>query len=92
VAIAAPRKAAPATPIVAAFVADPVGNGLVTAGGTVAALDAIPADLAAKQVQLLREIVPGPTAWAWCGTPAIRLHGALPAASRKLPIATACGC
>jgi putative ABC transport system substrate-binding protein len=57
----AARKAAPAIPIVAAFVADPVGNGLVTPGGTVAALDAIPTDLTARQVQLLREIMPGIT-------------------------------
>ena len=55
----AARKAAPATPIVAAYVGDPKGNGLVTPGGTVAAIDAVPNDLSAKQLQVLREMVAG---------------------------------
>ena len=37
---------------------DPAGTGLVTPGGNVAAFDALPADAATKQLEVLRELLP----------------------------------
>jgi putative ABC transport system substrate-binding protein len=59
----AAKKATTTIPIVITRVADPVGSGLVSnlarPGGNVTGLGIIPTGLAAKRIQLLREIVPG---------------------------------
>ena len=58
----AAKKATKTIPIVMTRVADPVGSGLVPSlarpGGNVTGLSILPRGLAAKQIQLLREIVP----------------------------------
>jgi putative ABC transport system substrate-binding protein len=57
------RKATATIPIVMAAVVDPVGAGLIPSlarpGGNVTGLSILTTDLAAKRLQLLREIVPG---------------------------------
>ena len=57
------RKATATIPIVMAAVADPVGTGLIPdfarPGGNVTGLSYLTTDLAAKRLQLLRELVPG---------------------------------
>jgi putative ABC transport system substrate-binding protein len=62
IAILALKRAMPATPIVFAVTADPVGAGLVDSlahpGGTMTGLSSQGADYGGKQVDLLREIVP----------------------------------
>jgi ABC-type uncharacterized transport system substrate-binding protein len=59
----AAKKATKTIPIVMTRVADPVGSGLVPSlarpGGNVTGLSILPTGLAAKRIQLLREIVPG---------------------------------
>ena len=61
--IMAAKRAAPTTPIVFAVTADPVGTGLVASlaqpGGTITGLAAQSTDYAGKQIELLREVVPG---------------------------------
>jgi putative tryptophan/tyrosine transport system substrate-binding protein len=61
--ILAAKRAAPATPIVFAVTADPVGAGLVTSlarpGGNITGLSSQGTDYAGKQIDLLRSIVPG---------------------------------
>ena len=61
--IAAARKVAPDVSIVFAAAGDPVGTGLVTSlarpGGNVTGLSIQQTDVAAKRLQLLREVVPG---------------------------------
>ena len=58
----AAKQATKTIPIVMTRVADPVGSGLVPSlarpGGNVTGLSILPKGLAAKQIQLLREIVP----------------------------------
>ena len=70
-AIRAAMQAAPSTPIVIAAAADPVGSGLVRdlrrPGGNVTGLTLQSNDLAAKRLQLLREIVPGAVRFALLG-------------------------
>jgi putative tryptophan/tyrosine transport system substrate-binding protein len=62
VAILAARRAMPATPIVFAVTADPVGAGLVDSiahpGGMITGLSSQGADYGGKQIDLLREIAP----------------------------------
>jgi putative tryptophan/tyrosine transport system substrate-binding protein len=57
------RQATSAIPIVFAVAGDPVGSGLVASlarpGGNVTGLSGQQADLAAKRLELLREVVPG---------------------------------
>ena len=57
------KKATTTIPIVMAAVADPVGAGLISSfarpGGNVTGLSVLTTDLAAKRLQLLRELVPG---------------------------------
>lgn len=57
-------------PIIVAVATDPVGSGLVTLGGNVAAFEGRPPDAAAKQLAVLREAVPGLTrvALVWNGS------------------------
>lgn len=55
----ATRKATQTVPIVVAAATDPVGSGLVSPGGNVAAFDVVPADAPGRQVKVLREFVPG---------------------------------
>jgi putative ABC transport system substrate-binding protein len=52
------KKATRTIPIVVASATDPVGTGLVTPGGNVAAFDILPADAASRQLKVLREVVP----------------------------------
>jgi putative ABC transport system substrate-binding protein len=64
-------------PIVVAAATDPVGTGLVTSGGNVAAFDVLPPDAAAKQLVVLRESVAGlkRVALVWNGSnPASQLN------------------
>src|SRR5262249_10496642 len=62
-AVVAARQATSVIPIVFAAAGDPVGSGLVASlarpGGNVTGLSNQQADLAAKRLQLLREVVPG---------------------------------
>lgn len=53
------KKATQTIPIVVAAATDPAGTGLVTAGGNVAAFDVLPPDAAARQLEVLREVVSG---------------------------------
>jgi putative ABC transport system substrate-binding protein len=53
------KKATQTIPIVVATATDPGETGLVTPGGNVAAFDVLPADAPAKQLDVLREVVPG---------------------------------
>ncbi len=57
------KKATATIPIVMAAVADPVGAGLIPSlarpGGNLTGLSVLTNDLAAKRLQLLRELVPG---------------------------------
>jgi putative ABC transport system substrate-binding protein len=59
----AAKKATKTIPIVITRVADPVGSGLVSSlarpGGNVTGLSILPEGLAAKRIQLIREILPG---------------------------------
>ena len=61
--IIAAKRAAPATPIVFAVTSDPVGTGLVESlarpGGTITGLSAQSTEISGKQIELLREIIPG---------------------------------
>jgi putative ABC transport system substrate-binding protein len=61
--VAATKQATSVIPIVFTAAADPVGAGLVTAlarpGGNVTGLSILQVDLAAKRLELLREVVPG---------------------------------
>jgi putative tryptophan/tyrosine transport system substrate-binding protein len=61
--ILAAKRAAPTTPIVFGITADPVGTGLVASlarpGGTITGLSSQGPDYAGKQIDLLRELVPG---------------------------------
>jgi putative tryptophan/tyrosine transport system substrate-binding protein len=62
-AVVAARQATTVIPIVFAAAGDPVGAGLVASlarpGGNVTGLSAQTADLAAKRLEILREVVPG---------------------------------
>lgn len=53
------KKATQTIPIVVAAATDPANTGLVTPGGNVAAFDVIPSDAPGRQVEVLREMVPG---------------------------------
>lgn len=71
------KKATQTIPIVVASATDPAGTGLVTPGGNVAGFDTLPADSAARQLGVLREVVPGLShlAVVWNGSnPASRLN------------------
>jgi putative ABC transport system substrate-binding protein len=72
----APKAAIAATksiPIVFTFVGDPVGAGIVASlgqpGGNATGLSGQAADIAAKRLQLLRDLVPGGTIIAVLGNP-----------------------
>jgi putative ABC transport system substrate-binding protein len=72
------KKATHSIPIVVAVATDPVGTGLVTPGGNVAAFgNILPADAAGRQLEVLRKVVPGLSRMAlvWNGSnPAGRLN------------------
>jgi putative ABC transport system substrate-binding protein len=53
------KKATQTIPIIVAAATDPMGTGLVTSGGNVAAFDILPANAASRQLDVLREVVPG---------------------------------
>ncbi|MBI3824612.1 MAG: ABC transporter substrate-binding protein [Candidatus Rokubacteria bacterium] len=61
----AAKQGTTAIPIVATFVADPVGSGLVASlarpGGNITGLSTLAAELVAKRLEFLREVVPGLT-------------------------------
>jgi putative ABC transport system substrate-binding protein len=61
--VLAAKRAAPSTPIVFAVATDPVGSGLVASlarpGGTITGSSSQGADSSGKQVELLREMIPG---------------------------------
>src|SRR6516225_4065718 len=61
--VVAAKRATSVIPIVFATAADPVGTGLVSSlarpGGNVTGLSSQSPDLAGKQIELLREVVPG---------------------------------
>jgi putative ABC transport system substrate-binding protein len=63
------KKATHTIPIVV-VATDPVGTGLVTPGGNVAAFDILPPNAASRQLKVLREVVPGLSrmALAWNGS------------------------
>jgi putative tryptophan/tyrosine transport system substrate-binding protein len=70
-------KGATATiPIVMAYDSDPVGNGLVASlarpGGNITGLSSLAPGISAKQLQLLKEIVPGLSGWRCLGRRAPR--------------------
>jgi putative ABC transport system substrate-binding protein len=62
-AVAAAKRATPVIPIVFAAAGDPVGTGVVASlarpGGNVTGLSIQQTDIAAKRLELLREVVPG---------------------------------
>jgi putative ABC transport system substrate-binding protein len=61
-AVASVRRAAPVTPIVFALAVDPVGSGFVESlarpGGNITGLSTQGTDLAAKRIELLRQVLP----------------------------------
>jgi putative ABC transport system substrate-binding protein len=61
--VIAAKQATSSIPIVFAIAADPIGTGLIASlarpGGNVTGLSFLGTDLAAKRIELLREIVPG---------------------------------
>jgi putative ABC transport system substrate-binding protein len=82
------KRATSTIPIVMALVADPVGSGLVASlshpGGNVTGLSMMLADLTAKRLQLLKEVVPRATRVAVLWTPAMPWH---PKAIAELKVA-----
>jgi putative ABC transport system substrate-binding protein len=64
-AVVVAKRATSSIPIVIATAADPVGTGIVTSlarpGGNITGLSTVATDLAAKRVQLLRELLPAAT-------------------------------
>ena len=90
--VLAAKQATAMVPIVFATAADPVGAGLVASlarpGGNVTGLSIQSTDLAGKQLELLREVVPGLhrlAAIASVGSPAAMLEmGGVQAAARTL--------
>jgi len=82
-ATAAAKKATATIPIVMAIVADPVGSGLVASlakpGGNVTGMTSLAFDLTAKQLQLLKELMPTLTNVAFLWNPNESFHaGAIP--------------
>jgi putative ABC transport system substrate-binding protein len=77
----AAREAAPTVPVVMVAVHDPVGSGLVSSlarpGGNVTGLSLLTPDLVAKQLELLKEAVPGISRVAILRNPASSPHAAL---------------
>jgi putative ABC transport system substrate-binding protein len=71
--VVAAKRATSVIPIVFATAADPVGTGLVASlarpGGNVTGLSSQSPDLAGKQIELLREVVPGLRRLAMLGDP-----------------------
>ena len=67
-AVAVAKRATATIPIVMATAADPVGTGIVASlarpGGNITGISIVSTDLAAKRVQLLREVLPTATAVA----------------------------
>jgi putative ABC transport system substrate-binding protein len=72
------KKATQTIPIVVAAATDPAATGLVTPGGNVAAFNLFPADSAARQLEVLREVVPGVSrlALVWNGSNPASLRNA----------------
>jgi putative tryptophan/tyrosine transport system substrate-binding protein len=72
-AVAAAKQVTSVIPIVFAVAVDPLGSGLVTSlarpGGNVTGLSIQSADLAAKRLQLLRELIPDLSRLAMMGNP-----------------------
>ena len=91
-AIRAARDATRTIPIVMAFSGDPVGEGLVASlarpGGNITGLSATVAEMAAKRVELLRELVPGISRVAFLANAAIvrQAVNATEAAGRTLGV------
>lgn len=56
--VMAAKKATQSIPIVVPSAGSPAETGLVTPGGNVTGFDVLPADLVAKQIEVLREVVP----------------------------------
>ena len=75
----AAKKATSAIPIVMAISADPVGIGLVPSlarpGGNITGMASLSPDLGAKQMEMLKEILPGLRRLAVLGNPAMPAHG-----------------
>ena len=78
--VAAARNATKTVPIVMVFGPDPVESGLVTSlarpGGNITGLTSLSADLAPKQLELLKEMVPGLERVAVLWNPANPWHAA----------------
>jgi len=74
----AAKRATSSIPIVMAIVADPVGSGLVASlakpGGNVTGMTSLAFDLTAKQLQLLKELMPGLTNVAFLWNPNESFH------------------
>jgi putative ABC transport system substrate-binding protein len=72
------KKATQTIPIVVAVATDPAGTGVVTPGGNVAAFNLFPADSAARQLEVLREVVPALNrlAMVWNGSNPASLRNA----------------
>jgi putative tryptophan/tyrosine transport system substrate-binding protein len=77
----AAKAATASIPIVMAFDDDPVGNGFVVSlarpGGNITGLSSLSADVSGKQLELLKEVVPGLTRVAVLGTSSIPQYAQL---------------
>jgi putative ABC transport system substrate-binding protein len=80
-AVAAAKRATTTIPIVFATALDPIGSGFVASlarpGGNVTGLSMQSADIAAKRIEILREVIPG------LGRLAVLANAGYPAAARE---------